>query len=157
MPAIPVTSALSYIGVFSLIFGFFLVLAGLKIVRIEKITVASGRKTWVFGIVLVLLGIIFLFPDISSSFRESSPIPTATIDNTFLIDATQFPVLHYKVVDGTTAYEQPDTSSRVIEEVSVGQVVELLEGEGDWIFGTYTVGNVRTTGWIQRQDLEILK
>ena len=52
----PISSPLSYIGVFLAIFGFFLILAGLKIISIEKITVTPGRQTWVVGYISIVLG-----------------------------------------------------------------------------------------------------
>jgi len=80
MPEIPVSSPLSYVGVFLLISGFFLVLAGLNIVRVEKITVKPGSKTWGFGIVLVVFGAAFLLPEIISSLTQHpTPTPTATL------------------------------------------------------------------------------
>jgi hypothetical protein len=71
MPDIPVTTPLGYIGVFLAVFGFFLILAGFNIIRVEKIIVEPGRKTWMFGIGLVIVGIAFLFPDIHSSLQSS--------------------------------------------------------------------------------------
>jgi hypothetical protein len=44
MPELPVSSPLSYVGLFLLISGFFLVVAGLNIVRVEKITVKPGSN-----------------------------------------------------------------------------------------------------------------
>ncbi len=80
MPAIPVSSPLSYVGVFLLISGFFLVVAGLNIIRIEKITVKPGSKTWGFGIILVVFGAVFLLPEIVNSFTQHpTPTPTATL------------------------------------------------------------------------------
>lgn len=79
MPEIPISSPLSYVGVFLLISGFFLVVAGLNIVRIEKITVKTGSKTWGFGIILVVFGAVFLLPEIVSSLTQhSTPTPTPT-------------------------------------------------------------------------------
>ena len=174
MPAIPVTSALGYIGVFSVVFGFFLILAGLKILKVEKVTVTSGSKTWGLGIILVILGIIFLLPDIGSVIQKESPTPISGIAPTSAristalpisttagfvkIESTQSAILRYRVVgDNVNVYDEPSINARVIESVSAGQVVEELKYESDWIFVTYVIGNVRTTGWIQRQNLEILK
>ncbi len=96
MPKIPVQSALSYLGVFFLIVGFFLVLAGIDIVRVEKLTVKPGRRTWGFGILLALLGILFLVPDITDVLRQASgPAVTVTKDTpiTVTVPATDTPML----------------------------------------------------------------
>jgi hypothetical protein len=94
MPEIPVSSPLSYVGVFLLIAGFFLVVAGLNIVKVDKVTVKPGSKTWGFGIVLVVFGAMFLLPEIISSLTQhpSTPtlIPTPTFTPTIPLDtATQ--------------------------------------------------------------------
>lgn len=75
MPSIPVNSPLGYVGVFLVLFGFFLILAGLDIFKVEKITVKRGAKTWGFGIILTVFGLAFLLPDIFASLP--SP-PTST-------------------------------------------------------------------------------
>jgi hypothetical protein len=77
----PISSPLSYIGVFLAILGFFLVLAGLKIISIEKITVTPGRQTWVVGIVILLIGLIFLFPDIVANLNSTAISPTQARSN----------------------------------------------------------------------------
>ncbi len=80
MPDIPVNSALGYVGVFFLLSGFFLVLAGLEIFKVEKITVTPGRKTWVFGIFLAAFGLLFLLPDIFARLPKSTtPDITVTV------------------------------------------------------------------------------
>jgi len=80
MPDIPVSSPLGYIGVFSLFFGVLLVLAGLSIFKIEKVTIVPGPKTWGIGIFLVVLGIALLLPDVIASFSQHfTPTPTVAV------------------------------------------------------------------------------
>ena len=76
MPDMPVTSPLGYLGMLSLLFGIFLILAGLRVFRIEQIKVEEGVKTWIVGIVLVVLGVVLLLPEIR---RSLLPSPTATV------------------------------------------------------------------------------
>jgi len=76
MPSIPVTTPLGYIGVFFVIAGFFLVIAGIELIKIEKLTITPGRKTWGIGLLLAAIGVLFLLPDIFSII-PSSPTPTA--------------------------------------------------------------------------------
>lgn len=78
---IPINSPLSYVGVFLATLGFFLILAGLKIISIEKITVTPGRRTWVSGAVILLLGLLFLFPDIVTQVNSTTLSPTQTEGN----------------------------------------------------------------------------
>jgi hypothetical protein len=77
MPSIPVTSPLGYIGVFFVIAGFFLVIAGIELIKIEKLTITPGRKTWGFGLLLAALGLLFLLPEIIPPPIPSPPVPTA--------------------------------------------------------------------------------
>ena len=79
MPDIPITSPLSYIGVLFLFIGAFLVIAGLDIIKIEKIIVVPGKKTWGFGIIMALIGILFLFPDILKTSPPSTATATPTV------------------------------------------------------------------------------
>jgi hypothetical protein len=106
MPEIPVTSPLGYLGVVLLLFGFFLVLGGARIIRIEKVTVTSGPKTWGFGFVLIVLGTVFLLPDIFA-FLPPHPAPTHTpTTSAFVPTATSFP---------PTATSMPPTDTKISE------------------------------------------
>lgn len=77
---IPVDSPLSYLGIFFAIVGFFLVLAGSNILKVENITVASGNKTLITGVALILLGIVFLLPDIKPQLASQESTPTPITD-----------------------------------------------------------------------------
>ncbi len=80
MPTLPASSPVGYLGVITLAFGIFLILAGLDIINWEKINVAHGPKTWGFGIFLALLGIVFLLPDLLGTFSQLPiPAPTAVV------------------------------------------------------------------------------
>jgi len=71
----PTSSPLSYIGVLALLFGIFLLLAGLDVIRIKQVTVVRGRRTWVLGVVFSVAGLLILMPDIRAHFptRERTP------------------------------------------------------------------------------------
>ncbi|MBK9093250.1 MAG: hypothetical protein IPM84_10795 [Anaerolineae bacterium] len=89
MPSMPFTSPLSYLGALALIFGFFLIIAGLKIVTVEKVSVKEGPTTWKFGVVLVAVGMAALLPDVSRSLSQTPNLtPTLEKEPT----ATSFPI-----------------------------------------------------------------
>lgn len=67
MPEIPVDTPRGYIGVFMLIMGVFLFLAGTGIIKIQQVTVKEGTKTWGFGLTIALIGFLFLWPDVAIS------------------------------------------------------------------------------------------
>jgi hypothetical protein len=71
---IPINSPLGYAGILALVFGFFLILSGLDIVNIDKITVTRGSKTWGFGAVLAVLGFLFLLPDLNNGFTARAAL-----------------------------------------------------------------------------------
>jgi uncharacterized protein with LGFP repeats len=77
MPSIPVINPLGYIGVFFVIAGFFLVIAGIELIKIERLTITPGRKTWGIGLLLAVVGVLFLLPDIRSSINPSPVLTTA--------------------------------------------------------------------------------
>lgn len=72
MPPVTFSFTLNYLDVLALAAGFFLILAGFGILKIEKITVTPGPLAWGFGVVLALIGIIFLFPEIKSLFSSQT-------------------------------------------------------------------------------------
>ena len=81
MPSIPVSTPLGYLGVFFMLFGFFLLIAGTGVISVKEVSVKPGRVTLLFGAIMILIGFMFLFPTIKESFKALSPtlIPTATV------------------------------------------------------------------------------
>jgi hypothetical protein len=86
-PQIPLASASDYVGAFFLIFGFYLILSGFGILKIEKITIPPGSKTWGFGILIALVGAYLLFyepgkappnPDVPTETPPAPSLPTDT-------------------------------------------------------------------------------
>ncbi len=82
MPSITVNSIASFIGFIALLAGFFLILTGLGVVKVEKITVTPGRLTLGTEIVLSIIGIVLLWSDIQSSFQGVPLTPTAASTTT---------------------------------------------------------------------------
>ena len=64
----PTSSPLSYIGVLALLFGIFLILAGLDVIRIKQVTVVRGQRTCVLGVIFSVAGLLILMPDIRDHF-----------------------------------------------------------------------------------------
>jgi sugar lactone lactonase YvrE len=73
MPQLPVNSIVGFLGVLLLIFGFFLALAGTQILSIERVSVAPGRKTWGFGLLLLVLGLSLVIVDTGILTSPSPP------------------------------------------------------------------------------------
>ena len=160
MPSIPISSASGYLGVFFLLVGFFLIAAGTGILKIEKITVTIGRRTLFLGLLCAVAGVIFLIVDVRSAGEtQLAPTPTNSVTLPGVeFDPTHAAVLVYKVVVNTAnVYLEPDQTSGVIETVARDQVVEVLEVRGDWMLVTYLIGTVRTIGWVQSVNLEIVR
>jgi len=83
------TSAPGYVGVFLLLIGLFLVLAGLRMIEVRQIKVMSGKRTWIFGVLLISTGILFLLPDIVDSIGKTNiPKKTETPPGTMIFTNT---------------------------------------------------------------------
>jgi hypothetical protein len=91
MPDIPVPEPLGYIGVVFVIAGFFLFIAGLGIFNIDKLTIRPGIQTWVLGLFVALVGILFLMPYIRVAIP---PIPAnaTTTTPTLTLAPTPTPI-----------------------------------------------------------------
>jgi hypothetical protein len=77
---IPIEEPLGYAGVALLLGGFFFIAAGMRIIEIESVSVRSGWKTCVFGVVLTILGAVFLVPDVYTAVTQyGTPTPTSTM------------------------------------------------------------------------------
>ncbi len=72
MPPLPVTTPLGYLGIIFLLAGSFLLVTGLGILKIDRLTVVPGRKTWGLGLFLGILGILFLLPDIGTTLTSNN-------------------------------------------------------------------------------------
>ena len=53
---IPQDPSIGYIAAFMFLSGLFLFIAGIGVIKFEKIIVHQGMKTWIIGIVLMLVG-----------------------------------------------------------------------------------------------------
>lgn len=108
MPSIPVVNPLGYIGVFLVITGFFLVIAGIELIKIEKLTITPGRKTWAIGLLLAAIGVLFLVPDIHSAISPSTvpasldpvaptttALPVSTNLSAAIVQPTSVNVVHF--------------------------------------------------------------
>ena len=78
----PIILLLGYAGAGLILFGFFLIITGFGVVKIEKITVLPGRKTLGAGIMLASLGLLFLLPDVAETFLEANSLPTPDVIDT---------------------------------------------------------------------------
>ena len=110
MPNIPIPSALNYLGVFFLIFGFFLLIAGSGVIKVEKISVKPGCATLVFGAFLIIVGFAFLIPEIKSA----ASIPTLTPTSTVSISTTDTPSPIASAESELPASEQVYSNSSVL-------------------------------------------
>jgi hypothetical protein len=89
---IPITSTAGFIGLGLLVLGGFMVLAGLDIIRIERITVRQGRTTWIVGVVFAIIGIALLYPELIPSKAASETDTSSALAPTTVPAATAAPV-----------------------------------------------------------------
>ncbi len=109
MPQITVTSPLLYLGILFLIAGVFLVLAGQDVIKVEKVTVTKSKKTSVFGLMLVGLGVVFLLPELSKSVPQSiaPTLTNAPTESVAMITPTSTPVQPTVTVTSMTIIKSP--------------------------------------------------
>jgi len=89
---IPISSTIGFIGLGLLLIGGFMILAGLDIIRIEKVTVKQGHTTWMVGIVFAVIGLFLLLPEITSSPKVADlEVPTEEMPTTAATVITDFP------------------------------------------------------------------
>jgi hypothetical protein len=108
-------SAFGLLGVIILLSGLFLVLSGSGVLKVEKVSVVPGRKTWMLGILCAVVGIIFLYWDT----QASNPTMTATLDKNTdapTADALSIPTSY----DLTTT---PEITFNVVKESTNGCTV----------------------------------
>lgn len=76
MEGLPVNTLSGLIGLALLVFGLFLLLAGFQIIKIERISVTPGMRTWGIGVVFALIGIGLLWPETKEQIvAESAEVP----------------------------------------------------------------------------------
>jgi hypothetical protein len=129
VPTLPTTNPLNYIGVFLLIGGLFLILTGLNIIKIEKITVAPGKNTLRFGILLLVFGFLFLMPEVLNTVVK---IPSATTSPVGT-DVNESVATNPQEITGTMAGIMTQTQSiNVLVDTYHGE--ELLDGDHRKLF-----------------------
>jgi len=78
---IPTNPNISYVAVVLFLLGLFLFLSGIKVIQIEKVTVSSGFKTWLIGIILMIVGSILGFSKISINNNQKNAETSQEIDS----------------------------------------------------------------------------
>lgn len=81
---LPNQPSIEYLAVIFFLAGTVLVLAGMGIVKIEKVTIKPGKKTWISGFALIIFGFLLYYPALTKtlSSMENTVTPTATISPT---------------------------------------------------------------------------
>ncbi len=77
--ALGISSTSGYIGITLLAIGGFLILAGVGVISIQQVTVKQGRATWVLGLLMAGVGVILLYPEVSSPDAVSDA-PAAVVE-----------------------------------------------------------------------------
>jgi hypothetical protein len=140
MPQIPVNSIVGFVGVLSLIVGFFLALAGSQIIRVEKVSVEPGPRTWGFGLGLLLVGAALLIADASG--LPSPPTLTAEeppSDMTYSASSTPPSVIDVESspasAEATPVSTQSPALTPIASPIEVGTGVDVGQVYQDLMFG----------------------
>lgn len=83
---------IKYIAVILFLLGVFLIISGLNIIKVEKISVSSGKKTWMLGVFLTSISTIMLLPEFTRDFsKEGRKIEITTLPNSQSLMITTLP------------------------------------------------------------------
>lgn len=118
---IPVDTPIGFIGLLLLVVGLFLFLTGFNIVKVQKVTVKSGRSTWLVGLVFFVLGIVLVI--VSDPTSMKLPVgPTAETTtaetSTPSLDTSPVPTLAPVVEVTPTRNSQPEAYALLAEALS---------------------------------------
>lgn len=70
---------IKYIAVSLFLLGIFLILSGLKIISVEKVSVSSGRRTWVLGLILTIISSFMLLPEFKRDYSKETRFQVSTV------------------------------------------------------------------------------
>lgn len=134
MPEIPVNSIVGFLGVVSLIIGFFLALAGSQIVKVEKVSVEPGPRTWGFGLGLLAVGAALLIIDASRPPITDAPL---TEGSSAHVTRTATPTAEI-VLDIQPTPTSPEVTQETIEAaISAASATPIQVGTGVDVGRTY--------------------
>lgn len=128
MPEIPITSPFGYVGSFVTLIGVFLILTGLGIIKIEKITVQAGKTTWMLGLFLALGGLAFLFVDFLVPPTYSTSLTPTAVPEVILLQTIDFDYQDSPINHGWEIVDASDESLVEIEHISdsfVGKAIRV--------------------------------
>lgn len=93
---IPSNPSVNFVALVLVVFGFFLFLAGANIIKVEKVSVKSGFKTWFIGLIMIGIGGTFFIPkELLQSFNQPSKLEFKDISS--VIPAYKKGVIHSQV------------------------------------------------------------
>ncbi|MBK9210517.1 MAG: hypothetical protein IPL71_20445 [Anaerolineales bacterium] len=107
--------------------GFFLVLTGFDVLKIDKVTVTPGTKTWMTGLILGVIGFFFLTFD-SGVFSGGNPSTQSAIPTTGpLAIYDDFENLSYEGVINTDKWFSKFSSTCIVAQRSGGLFISNKE------------------------------
>jgi hypothetical protein len=142
MPTITVNSVFGYFGVIFLFLGIFLLLTGLGIINIKQVTVAPGKKTWIVGLILSILGIVSISMekiDVSRPIYQTPTIQPEEYAINLLHEAEEWPLVQNSVFDsGSWPTEDGPATAEVTGDghyiVTISFEDDGVGSQGEWIF-----------------------
>lgn len=98
-PNLPNEPSIVYIALLLLLVGLFLFIAGLGILSIEKVSVSPGMKTWIVGLVLMIVGSLLIYQNIKINSEEllysaHQSIENSSVSNSQLSSSTLTANIH---------------------------------------------------------------
>jgi len=129
---IPVSSPLGFVGIVLLGFGMFLILAGLDIFTIQQVSVKKGPRTWGLGIGIVIVGIVLLFPEITSNNSMSNKIPTTQNQEAENVQPSEAEQVEEPATVVTLTPQQEKSQEKTNGEATWNPVLFNIPNDGNW-------------------------
>jgi len=161
MPEMPANTLLGYIGTVFFLFGIFLILAGLGVIKVQQVTVSMGAKTLILGIIIAMIGGILVFSDSRKSINVStatgsqpttSPTPALSLNPQLSITTLSNPII---TPNDTTITDQEVVTIKLGEEKPT--INNAITISLDYAFNANSISiSVRSLGY-PRQTYETLR
>jgi len=153
---LPVSSTLGFIGIILLGFGMFLVFAGLDIFTIQQVSVKKGPRTWGLGIGIVILGVVLLFPDVSSTNSISENTPTTQNQETENVQPTETSQVEEPISEVTLTPQQENSQKETNGEITWKPLIFNIPNDGNWSQPTnssYSATGDKTDAFAWSEDI----
>lgn len=122
----PDNPSIHYISLLFFLLGFFLLLAGLGIFKIEKVTVSPGAKTWGLGLILIAISVFLFVKPALFEHKNSKGSPVAEVQKAEKIKPPLVPQIELKYSSDQEAKASLKSYYDLLNEGNIGNAWGFL-------------------------------